>query len=421
MNAGVGAHIDTPSVLKKLTQVVSSRGWTLGYDPDRDRFVVIGIGYVNAEIGDDGYLNARRLAWQSAMQNARQEFVNFMAARVTSSVTTSYEEKDGEVDVRAQAAAAEAAANPSATDKIVMLIHSDLDKRLQADGIDMDTDAGRGRAKARAEVLMSTASIQSAVKVAATSEAAGLQVVETYESTKPGAKEKTEIGIIAIYSAKSRQMSGALLGKAQAPTGKAKMTIEKWLNSLSDEQLMYTQGVQQRTDEKGNICLIAFGQGAPKTTGQNSIGAARKKAYLNAMQDLRDFAGTKVVSNLLNEGGATLKEYSASERYNDESYFSSQIESIGKPLVLAGAAQTRPWEFFHPLESRKPMVGTVVVWNTQSSEAAQALKKVLEKNGGSFGGFGHQGSESTVGAGAGSGTPNPGDDGSGVSGDDDDI
>lgn len=64
----------------------------------------------------------------------------------------------------------------------------------------------------------------------------------------------------------------------------------------------------------------------------------------------------------------------------------------------------------------------MLMWNASSAAAAKELRTVLEANGGSFGGEGYQalpGSEG--GAGGASGTPTAGDDGSGVSGDDDDI
>jgi hypothetical protein len=141
------------------------------------------------------------------------------------------------------------------------------------------------------------------------------------------------------------------------------------------------------------------------------------------MQDLRDFAGTKVVSNLDNAQAETIQEYSdQSEKYMNESSYLEQVSSVGKSLELPGVTVVRNWQVFHPLEKAKPVVGQVLVWNTRSSEAAQALKKVLEANGGSFGGAGYKappGSEG--GAGAASATPTAGASGSGVSGDDDDI
>jgi hypothetical protein len=335
-NAGVGAPVNTPSMKDTLTQKLSSRGWVEGYDEERDRFVVIGIGVVRAPVGTAAYLDSRRFGWMSAMQQARLELVTFMTARDSTIVETLYEGPNVQEEINIQAAAV-----------------------------------------------------------------AGLQVVETYESTQPGAGNKTEIGIIAIYSAKSRQMSSALLGKAQPPTGKAKTTIQQWVDSLSVDQLLYTQGIQLRTDENGNVCLVAFAQAAPRTASQRSVNAARNKAYANGMGDLRDFVGTMVVVSSMDNAGA------------------GAISSVGKSLSLPGVTRVRHWQAFHPLEKGRPMVGQVLVWNASSSEAVQALAKVLEANGGSFGGAGYEGSEE--GADAASGTPAAAYDGSGVSGDDDDI
>ncbi len=335
-NAGVEATVNTPSVMDALTQKLNSRGWVTGYDEERDRFVVIGLGVVGAPVGSAAYLDSRRLGWLVAMQDARHKLVTFMTARDSASVETLYEGPNAQEEINIQAAA----------------------------------------------VL-------------------GLQVVETYESTQPGAGNRTEIGIIAVCSAESRQMSSALLGKAQPPTGKSKMTIHEWVNSLSLEQLLYTQGVQQRTDENGNVCLVAFAQAAPRTASQRSVLAASRKAYANGMQDLRSFVGTMVVVSNMDNADA------------------EAISSVGKSLSLPGVTTVRHWQAFHPFEKGRPMVGQVLVWNANPSMAAQELARVLEANGGSFGGAGYEGSEE--GAGAASGTPAAAYDGSGVSADDDDI
>ena len=106
----------------------------------------------------------------------------------------------------------------------------------------------------------------------------------------------------------------------------------------------------------------------------------------------------------------------------NESSYREQISSVGKSLELPGVSVVRDWQVYHPLEKGKPVVGRVLVWNAGSSKSAQALKKVLEANGGSYGGAGYKApKEEPGGAGAGSGTPTAGDEGSGVSGDDDDI
>ncbi len=422
-SAGVGAPLSTSNVKSKLGQIVTSRGWVQGPDPKRGRYLVIGVGVVMAPVGSDSYIGSRRLGWMSAMQDARLKFIGYLESTVSSSVVSLYTEPDVQEQIVSQKAAVEAAANPSATDKLSMLIHSKVDAQLRDEGLEMNTDGGRGRAMEIAKQLLTSDSVKLAVKVAASSEAAGLQVVETYEATQPGEGNKTKIGIIAIYSSKSRQMSESLLGKAQPPTGKAKMTIADWVASFTPDQLLYTQGVQQRTNEHGEVCLIAFGQAAPRTSSERSILAASTKAYANAFQDIRDFTGTKVASNINNTQSETVEEYSdKSQAYTNSSAFSARIESIGKSLKLSGVSSVRSWDAFHPLEKGRPVVGEVLMWNASSAAAAKELRTVLEANGGSFGGEGYQalpGSEG--GAGGASGTPTAGDDGSGVSGDDDDI
>jgi hypothetical protein len=354
-NAGLGFAVERidRDVMAHLNEVLNERGLDLGFNPDSERFVAVGVSVVNAPPGSPGYHASRRAAWQSAMQQARAEFARFYSAMVSSEVESVYEETDAAALIETQARGGADVAGQA----VIRLIH----KEVLAEGVDLDSPDGRAKALEIAQAVLATSDIRSAVRVSANAEVAGLQALQTYESTNPG--EKTEIGVIAVSSKKSRAMVNAMRGEGKAATGAPKGSVEEWVQSLPIEQLIYTQGVLPRTGPDGEVWCLAFSQSSARTGSQQGRAMARQQAVTNARQDLRDFAGMQVISQQVSQSSESVVVLAGMEEiYESESSYREAVRSAAESADQSGVTIIRFWESSHPLSKEALLAGSVCAW-----------------------------------------------------------
>ncbi len=365
-NAGLGFAVEGNGrdVMTHMNEVLNRRGLVQGFDNRTARFVTVGYAVVTAPPGSADYHQSRRAAWQSAMQQARKECANFYSAKVSSEIESVYEEPNAVTLIETQARGG--AGGPGQA--VIRLIH----KEVLAKGVDLDSPSGRAKAKGIARAVLATSEIRSAVRVAANAEVAGLQALQTYESTNPG--EKTEIGVIAVSSKKSRAMVNAMRGEGKAATGTSKGSVEEWVQSLPIEQLIYTQGILLRTGPGGEVWCLAFSQSPASSGSQRGKIMARQQAVVNARQDLRDFAGMQVLSEQVSQSSESVVELAGMEEiYESENSYSEFVKSAAEEIDFSGVTTIRSWGASHPLAKETSLVGSVCAWRASLKGTVDVL------------------------------------------------
>lgn len=355
-------------VKDEIESFLNEKGYSEGLnsrDKGGDFFIATGSGTIQAARNSSAYMTSRINAYEKAMMAAKKQMVEFIGVEISKEVSSDYTE--GEDPAVRKKKDAEALKQPSILDKTSALVHAKLDKLLEDEGVDLSKPVPQ-------EAIQKAVTSEEFAKVtraAASARIVGMQTMKVFEVSPDGSKG--QIGVIAVYSDKLHMMANALFsgGATGIPSGTPKKPI---IEQLPQDKLILlsTFGVQQKTDEKGRLVLVAFGEGVPKTASPRSLDAAYEKAKLEAMGSLRSFAGEiAAVETDMSEFESTKELEEGMEQYQNESYYKEKIKTSAAALKISGAAKISSWEIKHPLTNQK-VVGVIVAWSPDS--AAQAGK-----------------------------------------------
>jgi hypothetical protein len=383
-SAGLGSSVETDKTAIEVAQDIldSKPGWQEGWDFNSNRFIAIGNGTIPVPPSHRDFDQARILAFSKAMLDAKAKLAQSMGVKVSNDIAQSFSEPN--IEQAFSEIQEKALSQPSALNKAKKLIHNELDDLLKERGV----DPGNPKAGIEVKKLLSSEKFNKTIQATCRAEVDGLLVYQSIE-TMNNANDGGNVAVIVVFSKKSEQMARAILGKGDAPkAGSGKATLKEYINSLKTHQLISTFGVKPRTDEKGNLNLIAFGQSTPRTSSTSSANFARKKAGVNALGYLRSFAGEMV------SGFETMDQSDSFEEFEDdmEDYaVTDTAVSITKAraekLNIVGAFPARYWRAKDP-RSGKTVVGQILVWSLGSAKNANALRDQMNSIGGSKGGAG---------------------------------
>ncbi len=319
--------------------------------PKKDSFYLafIGTGIIHAKPGDQNYNSARYTAFSAAMLDAKIEMSRYLGQIIEAAISNN-----------AIAGGALEGLDEAEKMAVLALTHapegsaiSNLCKSIRS--------ANTDNVEVRKEAI--TSATHAAV--------AGAQAYKTMEG--PG-----EVGVILIWSPKLFETAASMTNGSMTKTFPPKQTIAAQVKAMTKEELLSTFGVQQMINEKGELCIISFGQAGAQSTGKRSRKNAVNAARLNADGQIRRFAGEQVagVESLakMSIGIETLdntEAYASTEAYNEFQ------ESYAKGLPFEGIATPYQWEAIHPV-SGKPVYGVVRAWNAGEANFARALKKRIE-------------------------------------------
>ncbi len=359
---GVGAGVQDPD--EAASNCIREAGFTQGYSKSKGTFVVAAsAGFACGPDNPEAFTICRNAAFQKAMLDAKKQIAEFLAAEISSCVKTMYVE-------------------PSLADPAV--------KAMGAERAHAMVKNSGGNEEAQKQLLASD-QFSSAVSVTAKQEVAAVQCFRSFESISEG---NGRVAVVAILSPKSILMAKAMLGQeTDGVKGAAKEPVTEWISKIDSEgMLLYTHGVIQRTNENGELCLVAFGQASPRTA--RGIDGAYKIATGNAQQALRQFAGEFVQSASDQSTAYTLKEFAdKTSEFTNDSTFSESVTAVAAKLAMPGMAQVKRTSLKHPLGGDIPTAVVVYEWNVSSADAAGGLKATLDEMRGSEGGAGRPGAK----------------------------
>lgn len=375
--AGIGEIIEQDPV-EAAEEKLASKKWLLGWNEQKKEFIAIGTGAIQVPSNHPAFSTARKIAFQKARLDAQTQFVEYMSQEVSRHTISIYEEpstlEDNLLEIEESGTA-----DPGIIDKTKMLIHAELDEALAKKGISPKSD----QAIQLVEEILVSDKFKDTITAAAKAEAAGMFIYDIFESA--GNQQTAVIGII---SDNTKKLAGAILGKNPSPPMKAKGTIADFINDIPVDDMLATYGVKTRPDENGNLYLISFGQATPRTNSPTAKTAASKKARLNALGDLRSFAGEMVAVAESGGDSSSFEELSNGvANLAIESSYKKTIDARASTLSIPGIQTVKNWSTVDP-RSGEQVVGVVLRWSLGDAMSANVLRDQMSNLGGSKGGAG---------------------------------
>ena len=413
------------------------KGWATGYDTKSKRFIVIGQAPIAVPPGDDSWPQAREEAYTSAMLAAKRELALFIKAEVSRRIGRTVEKPEAKkafADTRKEMATHRkkgvSVDSLSMLDKVSFVAHKKMDGYITDQGYDPDKPetVPEPVRKAARERIVLTKTFSDRIDVAAHGEVAGLAAYQVFESAN-------HIAVIALFNeGATHRLAAAMLGKGTVERkGTVKSSIANWARDTQREgKLSYTHGVRLRTDQNGDLNLVAVGHACPEFDDPDLLAEAAVTAHDAAMGELRSFAGEFVDSvNVLDRASTTEKLADEARklktRYESRMSYKRSIKAVSDTLTIVGSLPVYEAEYVHPDMAAngdtRPTVVVVVTWNMSAAEAAKELGDKMVELGGSKGGpgvtFDSKGKAQPIAA-----KPKPqvpAGNGSGAGGDDDDF
>lgn len=406
---GVGTMVNDAEsqAASELPQFGFKRGW----DSANQRFVAVAYSSFRVTPDDPArFANARNAAFQQAMLNAKQEIARYLAVEIKSSVSSL-------LDLRNTSDEIAKASDQESLRKVISAAKDVAGSAM----LDFGGEEAVALLKASVpdpkeyKAISTSEEFNSAVQAVARQEVSAVQCFRTFESIS-GSEGK--VAVIAVLSPNSMKLANAMLGRGALVQGKAKEPLAAWVEGLQrDGQLLYTQGVIQRSDENGELCLVAFGQAAPRDRHPRAMDAAAKAAELNAMQAMRQFAGEMVKSTADQATGYSLTAFlDGTEEYRNETSLREQISAQAQKLSLPGIGKCYEARLSHPATGDAKYAVVVVQWCVSSADAANLMKQQQDSIRGGEGGQGRAGMKSAGPPAGGGGSKAPAKDSGGKGG-----
>lgn len=331
-------------------------------------FVATGTGVIQAPRDSASYIDSRVNAFNKAMYDAKKQMVEYLGVEI--GTETMNELASGDI-LDPKPSEEEALAQ-----KQKQLYYAKLNEELKAKGIDPVQDPVA--AKEAMGKMLNSEQYKKIIRSVAQHRVVGLQACCTFESIPKDAKEKGEIGVVAVWSPKLQSMAASIVtGKPVAKLGAKKRIIEQI--PTDPKVLISTYGVQQKIDEKGDLVLVAFGQAGAPSESKMSAKVGANKARQNAMAAIREFAGEQVAVTTDTMNAESTQEFeNDAEKYEDESSFKEKIEATAKAMKISGIAPLKSYTFKHPVTGRT-VYGQIVTWCPKQAGQARDMSHKISK------------------------------------------
>ena len=348
---------------------VGDQGWELGKNSKGDAYVVIGqAGFDNKS---QNYSLSRSNAFQLASLRAKNQLAVFLAAEISSRVKAEIsnggggKKKEDGVDK----------SDVSPTDQeVVKKLAEAVKTDAKAKGVSTDQ-------------VMEGTEFKSASRTVARAEVVGATTSRVFQSTVGG---RSGLACVVRFTKTSQQIAECAMGKGNSPELEKLPEVASWIKEQKKDELLNYFGVRVLKLPSNEACLVAFGQAVAKSKSESSLSIAEEKASAAADQELRMFVGEMVESERVQERGSSVKELSESgEEFADEETFRQKLSAEAKSLSMPGIQTKRTWDVSESTSGNQ-VVGVVRVWSSESADSANALRKQMEKVGGSQGGSGRR-------------------------------
>ncbi len=300
------------------------------------------------------YVDARNLAFEKAIFNAKVEIAKSLASKVSRKVAASMAEGP-DTKISSDSPAAQATMNA---------IREKINEQLKAKGIDTkDKEA----VKKNLDEILASDEFQQSMEAAGSCFLTGCQIFKTFTT-------KDEVGIVIIHNEPLMALAESMFtGKAIESKGAGGAKLSTYIPT-DNLEWFNSYGVRLVRDENGNNWLLCYTQA--QVIGRNTS-RAFAKAELLAKGLLASFAGEKTVySNALEQAGSTATLAEMGDITSITSGFKQKAEAEAKNIKVNGMLQVDKKVI--TLASGHKVALAVYKWSPAS--AAMAQKAVERMN-----------------------------------------
>lgn len=360
-------------------QFVISKGWSIGEPMADGRFVAIGLGTIEAKPDHPNFQNSRRVAFSSAMLDAKKQIARYYAASISRGIKESY----GKPAIVNENEKLSEDPN-SLKNKALKLLHAKIDQQLAKVGIALESP----EAEKAVEKLVASSTFSDVINATAQAEIGSLVAAKTIE-------DGSYIAVVAYYSDATKSLQAAMLGKGAAPTAARGVSITTYLDGLSIADLYSTHGVQLRADQNGEIVALSYSQAVAENKSPLAYKIAKEEAELAALGNLRSYAGENIITDAASELYQSAKQLEdlsgAVQQITDtKSSLNSSISAKAEALKFPGIMPAKSWQTVDS-RSGKAIYGNVSVWKLSSAINANQERADQARLKGSEGGTGASG------------------------------
>ena len=358
---GTDATQEAKTARKLAREWISSKGWVRGENSD-GAFVAIGTAPFSGKSTNSSL--ARSNAYQLANLKAKNELAEFKSKQISTSVAVSL--KEGAIPDDA---------NGLNKDVIQNLVAAVRSKTGEPPGSSKSND------------ILNSSEFANAVRTVARAEVCGTSISNSFETITPNGDGA--FAVVVRFTATSRKMAAAAMGKAEAPKNESLAEAHSWVKEQTESQLAQTFGAKLFRTATNEVCVLAFGQADVNGSSESAFDIAAEKAKTAADGELRQFVGEFVESEAILSRRSSIKEMAQSgSDYQDVEGYQKNLQSRAKGLQFQRVKPIREWEA-KPAGS-KPVAGVVMMWSVSGADSANALRKQMEQVGGSQGGTGRR-------------------------------
>jgi hypothetical protein len=390
--SGLGEASDMISARAQAREWLESKGLAEGYDEEKDLYIVI----AHSTIPDTSKVtDARVIAYEEAMLKAKKALAESIAAKISKDISSgnnvnkSIKENSALYKESLKKKGPTSLDDMSMAKKVQVLAHNEMDTYLKERGINNPKESNLEDAYSH---LLQNKSFADAIAVAANSEIAGMRTLICFETMPKG--KLGQIAVVASVSSTSKMMAATMFGKGYGVTNpdKKREPVREWIKGQADK-LLYSHGVLQRYDEKGNMHVLAFGQASTYYNDEDLIDSLYEESAVAARGAMRTFVGEKMIANSRRDIQLDTKTYAAEGRnttkeYEDLSAFQSSMKAHASDLQLNGSTIIFDRQITHPVTGNTVVV-SVVDWNLGSAKAFNALGASFNELNASRGGKGY--------------------------------
>ncbi|MBK1698227.1 hypothetical protein [Rhodovibrio salinarum] len=345
-------------------------------------FIASGKAQVRADFGSNEWVNARQVAFNSALLAAKSEMANTVGAIMRSDRAVEVLQQGGDTvppqlkQVRDQV---------STLQRMRKLTNEALDAQIQK----FDPDwQGKDEQNPQQKRVQLQERYQEKVAAGAQLLINGAMPVFNAEGDNLDKNYTVLVGI--VWSPRMAALSSSIYNpNVEIPKGPKTASVSEQIEQKLQENpnfLALSQGARVWNEADGSKVIVSF---APVYRTQSSTINEQKAALIGRSQ-IAQFVAEDVASRQMSDSQNTFRAYDdgSSQTFNNNE-FRSLIRAKAKQIRLQGAIRAYSWKGQHPA-ANVPMQTDVYVWSPDSRAMAQRLQELT----------GGQGASSAGGAGA---------------------
>ena len=281
---------------EKCNDYVAGKGWsqmeeiTVG---EQKIMVVCGVATINEPPAQRKFLVSRAIAFDKALLDAQVTYAEFKSKIIQENIITALKEGFGKDDLSAIEKSEKLdSADENIFKKLAKLAHSEVDKKLKENNIDLNSE--KNKLNDESKDVVESQDFTKTIKTSTQISLSGLQSFKVCEECKSGSKQ-CKVAILTLRIGDQANLSKALISDSSGSIkGKPGKPLPK---KFSNKQVLANAGVRVKRDENGNYNILATALSVPNSDTGASEKVAFDKAKAQADGLIRRFAGAQIESD----------------------------------------------------------------------------------------------------------------------------